>query len=267
MKLKTLWNKFIVETVGPYSTGLTLEKKFGLESAAVLNHIYKNKPAGENMLGVWLDKKFVTNAIWDAIRRRKANIAEALNDVLHEFFDKRAYSTVKICDYACGYSNYIIETLKHYEREKFEIVFIDKDMKSQFELREPIRNFQNVQTRFKRCDITTDKAYDFIGAPDIAILSGYFDTVCKDEILIEYILRNIYKSLNPEGYFIFTTQNTDINIKTVDEIFEDFSKKKTTKNEKEVTKIKYMAEIAGFRILSEKIDSENRYCVYIATKG
>ena len=156
MKLKTLWNKFIVETVGPYSTGLTLEKKFGLESAAVLNHIYKNEPAGENMLGVWLDKKFVTNAIWDAIRRRKANIAEALNDVLHEFFDKRAYSTVKICDYACGYSNYIIETLKHYEREKFEIVFIDKDMKSQFELREPIRNFQNVQTRFKRCDITTD---------------------------------------------------------------------------------------------------------------
>lgn len=194
-------------------------------------------------------------------------IAEALNDVLHEFFDKRAYSTVKICDYACGYSNYIIETLKHYEREKFEIVFIDKDMKSQFELREPIRNFQNVQTRFKRCDITTDKAYDFIGAPDIAILSGYFDTVCKDEILIEYILRNIYNSLNPEGYFIFTTQNTDINIKTVDEIFEDFSKKKTTKDEKEVTKIKYMAEIAGFRILSEKIDSENRYCVYIATKG
>ena len=85
--------------------------------------------------------------------------------------------------------------------------------------------------------------------------------------MIEYILRNIYNSLNPEGYFIFTTQNTDINIKTVDEIFEDFSKKKTTKDEKEVTKIKYMAEIAGFRILSEKIDSENRYCVYIATKG
>ena len=54
MKLKTLWNKFIVETVGPYSTGLTLEKKFGLESAAVLNHIYKNKPAGDGNRGARL---------------------------------------------------------------------------------------------------------------------------------------------------------------------------------------------------------------------
>ena len=268
MKLKTLWNKFIVETVGPYSTGLQLEKKFGLESAAVLNHIYKNKPTGENALGVWLDKKFVTNVIWDAIRRRKANIADALNDALHEFFDRRAYSTVKICDLACGYSNYLVENLKHYNNDKLEIEFIDKDIKSQFELREPLRAFKNVKTSFRRSDINNDRTYDFVGAPDIMILSGYFDSICKDEVEIEYILRQVYNSLNPEGYFIFTTQNIDFKINAMDDLlFEDVSNKKVTKDEKEVDKIKHMAEIAGFQILSEKLDNENRYCVYTATKA
>ncbi|RAI11658.1 MAG: hypothetical protein DKM23_04955 [Candidatus Melainabacteria bacterium] len=268
MKLRTLWNKFIVETVGPYSTGLQLEKKFGLESAAVLNHIYKNKPTGENALGVWLDRKFVTNAIWDAIRRRKANISEALNDTLHEFFDKRAYSTVKICDLACGYSNYLVENLKHYNNDKLEIEFIDKDIKSQYELREPLRAFKNVKTSFRRSDITNDRTYDFVGAPDIMILSGYFDTICKDEVQIEYILRQVYKSLNPEGYFIFTTQNTNYNIKTIDELlFEDNSNKKAQKEEKDIDNIRNMAEITGFEILSEKVDNENRYCVYVAKKS
>lgn len=267
MKLKTLWNKFIVETVGPYSTGLQLEKKFGLESAAVLNHIYKNTPAGENALGIWLDKKFVTNAIWNAIRRCKANISDAVNETLHEFFDKRAYSSVKICDLACGYSNYIIEILKYYKRNQLEIEFIDKDIKSQYELREPLREFKNVKASFKRSDITNDRTYNFVGAPDIMILSGYFDTICKDEVQIEYILRHVFESLNPEGYFIFTTQNTNYNIKTVDELFEDYSNKKVQKEEKDIDKIRNMAEIAGFEILSEKVDNENRYCVYIAKKA
>ena len=50
-------------------------------------------------------------------------------------------------------------------------------------------------------------------------------------------------------------------------LFEDVSNKKVTKDEKEVDKIKHMAEIAGFQILSEKLDNENRYCVYTATKA
>ena len=52
-----------------------------------------------------------------------------------------------------------------------------------------------------------------------------------------------------------------------DFLFKDVSNKKVTKDEKEVDKIKHMAEIAGFQILSEKLDNENRYCVYTATKA
>ena len=100
------------------------------------------------------------------------------------------------------------------------------------------------------------------------ILSGYFDTICKDEVQIEYILRQVYKSLNPEGYFIFTTQNTNYNIKTIDELlFEDNSNKKAQKEEKDIDNIRNMAEITGFEILSEKVDNENRYCVYVAKKS
>mgnify|MGYP007106097969 CR=1 FL=1 len=82
------------------------------------------------------------------------------------------------------------------------------------------------------------------------------------------IIKRIGNVCFTTSYCIPNSVSYKFSIKTIDELlFEDNSNKKAQKEEKDIDNIRNMAEITGFEILSEKVDNENRYCVYVAKKS
>src|SRR5207302_8284459 len=90
------------------SRGLHLGWRNGFDSGLSLDYVYENKPRGSLGVGRLIDKSYLNSIGWRGIRQRKANLKNALKNLIEKLHTEER--PVRILDIAAGAGRYVMET-------------------------------------------------------------------------------------------------------------------------------------------------------------
>ena len=256
--------RFLAETFGPQSKGYQLCEKYGINSAEVMDYVYKNEPQGNGFTKL-IDSIFLNYPTWKSIRERKSNLEEILKNFIVKIAKEN--KQIEILDLASGYGQYIFSVLEDLKNIKHlvNIEMRDKDNSCKIAI-ETKAKINKINASFVQADILDKKAYDQNKKYDIIILSGFYDSLRNDIQVIPdtmYIVNNLLKD---NGIFIFTNQVTHQDLALVNKLFNDTEQCPVDMIERENEIMEYFAKRSNFKTLAVKIDSQNRYSVISVQK-
>ncbi|MEH6668781.1 MAG: class I SAM-dependent methyltransferase family protein, partial [Psychrobacter sp.] len=209
--------RFTMQKFGHVSDAIATGLEHGFDSGHSLDHVYYNKPSGQNKFGQAVDKFYLNNIGWQGIRIRREHILELARLALADIEDKNQSSNKpyqpKLLDIASGHGFYAFDLLTEFTDLYAELR--DYEM----------HNIQALQAKAERLAmssrvVTSKKdAFDptsYIDAhtkdtstdtkkSDLAIASGLFE-LFSDNALPATALAGIYDSLKSGGYLIYTNQ-------------------------------------------------------------
>ena len=76
--------RLLITTLGRLSKGINMCFEHGLTAGYTLEYIYQNKAHGHLLLGKWIDRIYLDDIGWKAIRQRKDNLRNALIRAIEE---------------------------------------------------------------------------------------------------------------------------------------------------------------------------------------
>ena len=105
--------KLIMNTVGKSSKGIQIAQTCGLNSAEMMEYIYRRKPTpvGKSFLGEWADNIFLNFPTWKSLRQRKQNLQNILYHIIKGRLEREPEKEIKVLDLASGYSQYMFAVL------------------------------------------------------------------------------------------------------------------------------------------------------------
>src|SRR5438552_8946729 len=109
MRLRLRLLRAFVRSVGRLSTGIRLALDTGMTSGKTVDYVYRRTPSGKLLVGKWIDRAFLDDAGWEAVRERRRNLEALLEHAIAELrADGRRVSLV---DIASGPGLYVLATL------------------------------------------------------------------------------------------------------------------------------------------------------------
>src|SRR5437016_7122665 len=98
-----------LRAAGRLSHGVDLGWRNGFDSGLSLDYVYENKPRGSLGVGRLIDQSYLNSIGWRGIRQRKANLKNALRNLIEKLHHEEL--PVRILDIAAGAGRYVIETM------------------------------------------------------------------------------------------------------------------------------------------------------------
>lgn len=262
-RLRLLLFTLLIRTVGRLSTGISMSFKYGFISGLMLDYIYENKPQGRFLIGKWIDRAFLNNVGWQAIRQRKENLKKYLKQIIK---DNRANGNkTVILDIASGPAKYLIEVIAEMGKEGIYAICQDIDQRwlengqKQAKDRGIVNNI-----RFEKGDAFNPELLCNISPkPNVIVSSGFYDWITDDE-LIKKSFGYCYQALAGKGAIIFTNQAAHKQMELVSRAFVDFNKEPLRMKVRAPELINAWASDAGFRNLATSLD---QWGLYSVTRG
>ena len=264
MSLKGIIYKLIMNTVGKNSKGIELAQKCGLNSAEIMDYIYRRipTPIGNSFLGTWADSIFLNFPTWESLRKRKMNIQNALYHILKERLTREPDREVKILDLASGYSQYIFPVLDKLEGDASKIYVEMRDKNKSCEEHIYNANKKGYNIKYVQADITKESDYDLSNTFDIIILTGFYDSIGMGEIhTIEYTMELIQKIMRDDALFIFSYQSSHVDSNLVNELFNDTYGVPLSMGERPKVDIQHIMNKSELQNVGQISDNEGKiYC-------
>src|ERR1039458_3060055 len=94
-----------MKTIGQTSDGIRLCCKEGLTSGKMLDYVYRNQPHGRFFIGKIIDKFFLNDPGWAAVRTRRKNLEALLIESIENL--RKENRQVSLIDIASGPADYI----------------------------------------------------------------------------------------------------------------------------------------------------------------
>jgi ubiquinone/menaquinone biosynthesis C-methylase UbiE len=210
--MKYILFRFLLNTVGRLSDGIRLGWRTGFDSGVMLEYIYENKPRGITPLGVWVDKLYISNEVWDGVRSRRGFLVEQLKAAIQH------YDQPMIFDLAAGVGSYLFLLPAN------QATIIAGDYE-----REAVQAGQAKVNETGRSDITfkQNNAFELeqfaADRADILVSSGFFDILVKDEE-IDTVLKNGTAITQPGARWVFTIQEHHPDLRLLKETMIDLNK-------------------------------------------
>ena len=73
--LQIQMRKLLVHTLGRLSDGIRIAREHGMISGKMIDYVYRNEPSGRLWIGKLLDRAYLSNEGWRAVRVRKGHLA------------------------------------------------------------------------------------------------------------------------------------------------------------------------------------------------
>lgn len=251
--------RFAARSFGRISKGIDMSFRYGLTSGEMLQYIYANKPNGNFIIGKMIDKYYLENQGWKAIRQRKSNLKSFLKDVIERRRQKG--DPVIILDVASGPAGYLIETMMELGENGMRVICSDLDVRwlakgKESALNKGLKNITFIEgNAFSREHLKRIKP-----APNVVVSSGFYDWILSDKS-VKHSLNLIYELLPENGEIVFTNQCGHLQMEMVSEVFLDFNRKPLRMKIRSPEKINSWAEKAGFKNITYTMDSLNLYSV------
>jgi ubiquinone/menaquinone biosynthesis C-methylase UbiE len=261
-KIKIFLMTLLIRTIGRLSTGINLSFKYGFISGYMLEYIYENKPHGRLLIGKLIDRAFLNNIGWQAIRQRKENLKKYLKEAILE--NRRNVKKTLVLDIASGPAKYILEVLLEVGEQDIYVVCQDIDQRWLDYGREQADRLGLKNIRFEKGDaFNLELLSKVTPKPNVVVSSGFYDWITDDE-LVKKSFNYCYSVLSTGGKIIFTNQAAHQQMELVQAAFVDFNKEPLRMKTRLADLICGWAKESGFRNLSTLID---RWGFYSVSKG
>jgi len=269
--------RFAMQKFGHVSAAIAIGLEHGFDSGHSLDHVYYNKPSGQNKFGQAVDKFYLNNIGWQGIRIRREHILELARLALADIKDKNQSSVKpyqpKLLDIASGHGFYAFDLLTEFADLHAELR--DYEM----------HNIQALQAKATKLDITdrviacqkdafdaasyqqVEKAGDSTVDTDfdIAISSGLFE-LFSDNALPATALVGIYDSLKSGGYLIYTNQPWHPEQEFISKTLNNHRGSSWVMRCRSQAEMDQLVERAGFKKVAMRIDRFGIFTVSLAIK-
>ncbi len=196
--------RFVLGTLGRLSEGITIGRRHGFDSGPSLDHVYRNTPGGRGPIGRWIDRRYLEQAGWRAIRARKAQVERALGVAIEAL--EAEGRPVRLLDVACGGGRYVLDVLAALPAGRATAELRDRDPAALEAARAlaRVRGIEGVLVR-------QASAFDPVAflttwpRPTVAIVSGLWE-LYPDNPVVQRSLRLLHATLADGGYLIYTNQ-------------------------------------------------------------
>ncbi len=252
-------SKLLIATLGRLSKGINMCFEHGLTAGYNLEYIYENKAHGHLLLGKWIDRIYLDDVGWKAVRQRKDNLRDALIRTIEENRVQGRRSDV--LDIAAGLGMYLFEAIEITGPEGVDVVCQDIEDKwvDRGNRKVAARGLTNIHFRHGDAfDPNTLAAIE--PRPTILISSGFYDWIVEDE-LVEKSLIICHQALAEGGRIIFTNQITNPNLDLVCGVFPDHRRQALRMKMRPVEQMTEFASAAGFKSLRSVTDEWGLYSV------
>jgi len=235
----------VVKTVGQFSKGLKIGSEHGLTSGLMLDYIYENKPQGKFIIGKYLDRVFLNNTSWQAVRQRKQNLKEQIKLAITE--NRAKGEKTVILDVAAGPAQYLIDVMAETGEDGVYAICQDIDEKWMVSGREKAAETGIKNIRFEKSDAFDLKSLSSVSPrPNVIVASGLYDWIMNDE-LVRRSFKLYCSVLDENGAIIFTNQSGNKQINLVNKAFTDFNNKPQQMKTRSPEMLNSWAMEAGFK--------------------
>ncbi|HEX5504033.1 MAG TPA: class I SAM-dependent methyltransferase family protein [Thermomicrobiales bacterium] len=186
------------------SDGIALGYRHGFDSGPMLDYVYRNEARGKVLIGRLVDRVYLEQLGWRAIRARRALLERTLLDVITA---RRARGArTQIVDIAAGPGRYLLELVAATDRGDLAVLCRDLDPAGLAQGRALAATLGLAHARFERGDATDPIDLARIAPrPDLAVASGVYEII-TDDAAIRRSMRGVRALLPDGGAFVFTTQ-------------------------------------------------------------
>ena len=139
--LKFTLAKVFMKTIGQTNDGIRLCYKEGLTSGKMLDYIYRNQPNGRLLIGKSIDRAFLNDPGWEAVRSRRKNLEMLLVESIEKLRkEKRSVQFLEsvVKEERRSFSNQLNVALEEWIRVKNELhPQLIKEIKEALKSRKP----------------------------------------------------------------------------------------------------------------------------------
>ncbi len=269
--------RFAMQKFGHFSDAIATGLEHGFDSGHSLDHVYYNKPSGQNKFGQAVDKFYLNNIGWQGIRIRREHILELARLALADIEDKNQISNKtyqpKLLDIASGHGFYAFVLLTefadlHAELRDYEMHNIQALQAKAERLAMSSRVVTSQKDAFDPAsyiDADTNDTSTDTKKSDLAIASGLFE-LFSDNALPATALAGIYDSLKSGGYLIYTNQPWHPEQEFISKTLNNHRGSSWVMRCRSQAEMDQLVERAGFKKVTMRIDRFGIFTVSLAIK-
>lgn len=254
-----------LKVAGRLSDGVDLGWRNGFDSGLSLDYVYENKPRGSLGVGRLIDRSYLNSIGWRGIRQRKANLKNALGNVIESLH--REGRPVRILDIAAGAGRYVMETM--HELPSFSINATLRDYKQ-----ENVDAARALAQEFGLKNVTVERgdAFDRDSIAAIApratvgIVSGLYELFPRNETVLNS-LRGLAEAIEPGGYLIYTNQPWHPQVEFIARVLRNREGEPWIMRRRTTAEIDQLVCAAGFQKMAMEVDQWGMFTVSIARRA
>jgi SAM-dependent methyltransferase len=261
---QTVLKRMFLLTVGRLSDGIRIACDSGLTSGKMVDYVYGNRPSGRLLVGRWLDRMYLSDPAWQAVRQRARLLTEIIGDTVRGQLEES--SRALILDIASGQARYIQDVLVVQPAGQVEAVCWDLNEQWLEEGRQEaqVRGLKNIL--YQQVDVMTERSYLTLPRrPDIVVASGFYDWF-DDPGQIRRSLGLVRGALSTGGRFVFTIQTGHVDLHKANSLFRSFDDKPLRMKAWSAQLVHGLARGEGFQIERTASTAGKCYCVTVARK-
>lgn len=256
--------KALVRTVGRTSDGIRICLDEGLTSGTMVDYVYRNEPSGRLVIGKVLDRVFLSNPGWEAVRVRRRHLEQLMRGAVEALH--RVGHPVSILDIASGPAGYVLAVLQAAGEEGVVARCRDLDPRWLEQGRREAQRLGLRNVQFERGDaLNRDDILVLRPRPTLVVASGFYDWITDDDV-VRRSMGIVCEALEPGGYFVCTNQAAHPDLEMVSAVFTDFTHQALRMIMRSPAQVQAWLEAAGFRADETLVDQWGYYSVTRAQK-
>ena len=254
-----------LRAAGRLSHGVNLGWRNGFDSGLSLDYVYENKPRGLLGVGRLIDKSYLNSIGWCGIRQRKANLKNALRNVIEKLHKQGR--PVRILDIAAGAGRYVVETMHELPGISISVTLRDYKQENIEAARALAQEFGLENVTVERGDAFDRESIAAI-APraTIGIVSGLYELFPRNEPVLNS-LRGLAEAIEPGGYLIYTNQPWHPQVEFIARVLRNREGEPWIMRRRTTAEIDELVCVAGFRKMAMEVDQWGMFTVSIARRA
>ncbi|HEY2142827.1 MAG TPA: bifunctional alpha/beta hydrolase/class I SAM-dependent methyltransferase [Candidatus Udaeobacter sp.] len=254
-----------LKVAGRLSDGVDLGWRNGFDSGLSLDYVYENKPRGSLGIGRLIDKSYLNSIGWRGIRQRKANLKNALGNVIENLH--REGRPVRILDIAAGAGRYVMETMHKLPSISINATLRDYKQENVDAARALAQEFGLKNVTVKQGDaFDRDSIAAIAPRATIGIVSGLYELFPRNETVLNS-LRGLAEAIEPGGYLIYTNQPWHPQVEFIARVLRNREGEPWVMRRRTTAEIDELVCVAGFQKMAMEVDQWGMFTVSIARRA
>src|SRR5437016_10732472 len=254
-----------LRAAGRLGRGVDLGWRNGFDSGLSLDYVNENKPPGSLGVGRLIDKSYLNSIGWRGIRRRKANLKNALRNVIEKLHKEGR--SVRILDIAAGAGRYVMETLHELPDISTNATLRDYKQEDVDAARALAQEFGLENVTVERGDeFDRDSIAAILPRATIGIVSGLYELFPANEPVLNS-LRGLAEAIEPGGYLIYTNQPWHPQVEFIARVLRNREGEPWIMRRRTTAEIDELVCVAGFRKMGMEVGQWVMFYVSIARRA